>query len=55
MPEDLVLQSKAYRPEMDGFTPPGKQYLHVVGTDLVIATPRANFSCWKTTGVRPRG
>ena len=32
---DLVLQSKNYRPEMVGFDPPGGQYLHVVGTDLV--------------------
>ena len=32
---DLVLQSKAYTPEMEGFDPPGNQYLHVCGTDLV--------------------
>jgi uncharacterized circularly permuted ATP-grasp superfamily protein len=35
VPEELVLNSKCYRPEMIGFEPPGKQYLHVVGTDLV--------------------
>jgi uncharacterized circularly permuted ATP-grasp superfamily protein len=35
IPEELVLQSKGYRPQMIGFDPPGKQYLHVVGTDLV--------------------
>ena len=35
VPEQLVLESKAYRPEMVGFDPPGNQYLHVVGTDLV--------------------
>ncbi|MBV8555192.1 MAG: circularly permuted type 2 ATP-grasp protein, partial [Planctomycetaceae bacterium] len=35
VPEDLVLQSTSYRPEMVGFDPPGGQYLHVVGTDLV--------------------
>jgi uncharacterized circularly permuted ATP-grasp superfamily protein len=35
VPEDLVLKSKGYRPEMVGFDPPGGQYLHVVGTDLV--------------------
>jgi uncharacterized circularly permuted ATP-grasp superfamily protein len=35
VPEDLVLQSKCYRPEMAGFDPPGRQYIHVVGTDLV--------------------
>jgi uncharacterized circularly permuted ATP-grasp superfamily protein len=35
VPEDLVLQSKCYRPEMVGFEPPGGQYIHIVGTDLV--------------------
>src|SRR5262245_35341710 len=35
VPADLVLQSKCFRKEMLGFAPPGKQYLHVVGTDLV--------------------
>jgi uncharacterized circularly permuted ATP-grasp superfamily protein len=35
IPADLVLQSKCYRPEMVGFDPPGKQYVHIVGTDLV--------------------
>jgi uncharacterized circularly permuted ATP-grasp superfamily protein len=35
IPAELVLQSKCYRPEMIGFDPPGKQYVHVCGTDLV--------------------
>ena len=35
IPEELVLKSKCYRPEMIGFDPPGKQYIHVVGTDLI--------------------
>ncbi len=35
IPEELVLNSKCYRPEMIGFDPPGKQYVHIVGTDLV--------------------
>jgi uncharacterized circularly permuted ATP-grasp superfamily protein len=35
IPAELVLQSKGYRKEMEGFDPPGKQYIHVVGTDLV--------------------
>jgi uncharacterized circularly permuted ATP-grasp superfamily protein len=35
IPEDLVLQSASFRPEMVGFDPPGGQYLHVVGTDLI--------------------
>src|SRR5260370_3668182 len=35
--EALVLKSKGYRPEMAGFDPPGGQYVHIVGTDLVRA------------------
>lgn len=35
LPEELVLGSKGYRPQMNGFDPPGGQYIHVVGTDLV--------------------
>jgi uncharacterized circularly permuted ATP-grasp superfamily protein len=35
VPEDLVLNSKGYRKEMIGFNPPGGQYIHIVGTDLV--------------------
>jgi uncharacterized circularly permuted ATP-grasp superfamily protein len=35
VPEDLVLGSKGFRPKMIGFEPPGGQYIHVVGTDLV--------------------
>src|SRR5205823_7037631 len=37
IPEELVLKSKCYRPEMIGFDPPGKQYVHIVGTDLIRA------------------
>ena len=39
VPTELVLKSKGYRPEMVGFDPPGGQYLHVVGTDLVPPRP----------------
>ena len=35
VPTDLVLGSKCYRPEMIGFTPPGRQYMHICGTDLI--------------------
>jgi uncharacterized circularly permuted ATP-grasp superfamily protein len=35
VPQELVFGSKGYRPEMAGFDPPGGQYIHVVGTDLV--------------------
>jgi uncharacterized circularly permuted ATP-grasp superfamily protein len=38
VPEELVLNSKCYRPEMIGFDPPGEQYVHVVGTDLIRGT-----------------
>ena len=62
IPEELVLKSKGFRPEMIGFDPPGGQYVHVVGTDLVRdaagqflvledngRTPvRASATCWKT-------
>jgi uncharacterized circularly permuted ATP-grasp superfamily protein len=35
IPKDLVLGSKGYRKEMIGFDPPGRQYVHVCGTDLI--------------------
>ena len=35
VPAELVYNSKCFRREMVGFDPPGKQYIHVVGTDLV--------------------
>jgi uncharacterized circularly permuted ATP-grasp superfamily protein len=35
VPEELVLKSKCYRPEMIGFEPPGRQYIHIVGSDLI--------------------
>ena len=35
IPADLVLGSKGFRKEMVGFTPPGGQYIHVCGTDLI--------------------
>jgi len=35
IPEDLVLSSKTYRRELEGFTPPKKIWCHVTGTDLV--------------------
>jgi uncharacterized circularly permuted ATP-grasp superfamily protein len=42
IPEELVLGSKGYRTEMVGFTPPGGQYVHVCGTDL-IRDPSGKF------------
>jgi uncharacterized circularly permuted ATP-grasp superfamily protein len=35
VPEDLVLTSKTYRKECEGFTPPRGIWCHVTGTDLV--------------------
>jgi uncharacterized circularly permuted ATP-grasp superfamily protein len=35
VPEDLVLTSRTYRKECEGFTPPKKIWCHVTGTDLV--------------------
>ena len=35
VPAELVLGSKGFRKEMIGFKPPGGQYVHVCGTDLV--------------------
>lgn len=35
IPRELILDSTTFREEMTGFTPPGGQYIHVVGTDLV--------------------
>lgn len=54
IPADLVLKSKGFRPEMVGFSPPGKQYLHVVGTDLVRDT-KGEFLVLEDNGRSPSG
>jgi uncharacterized circularly permuted ATP-grasp superfamily protein len=54
VPEDLVVQSKAYRPEMVGFEPPARQYLHVVGTDLIKGTD-GQFRVLEDNGRTPSG
>jgi uncharacterized circularly permuted ATP-grasp superfamily protein len=54
IPEDLVLQASSFRPEMVGFDPPGKQYLHVVGTDL-IRDPAGQFRVLEDNGRTPSG
>jgi uncharacterized circularly permuted ATP-grasp superfamily protein len=54
VPEELVFNSKAYRPEMVGFDPPGGQYLHVVGTDLV-RDPTGTFLVLEDNGRTPSG
>jgi uncharacterized circularly permuted ATP-grasp superfamily protein len=35
IPEALILQNEAYRPEMRGITPPGGVYVHIAGIDVV--------------------
>lgn len=35
VPKDLILSSKTYRKEFEGFTPPKKIWCHVTGTDLI--------------------
>jgi uncharacterized circularly permuted ATP-grasp superfamily protein len=54
VPEELVLKSKGYRPEMVGFDPPGGQYLHVVGSDLV-RDHRGAFLVLEDNGRTPSG
>ena len=54
IPEEMVLKSKGYRPEMIGFDPPGRQYLHVVGTDLV-RDPAGRFLVLEDNGRTPSG
>jgi uncharacterized circularly permuted ATP-grasp superfamily protein len=54
VPAELVLNSKGYRREMIGFTPPGKQYIHVVGTDLVRDN-KGEFLVLEDNGRTPSG
>jgi uncharacterized circularly permuted ATP-grasp superfamily protein len=54
VPEALVLNSKCYRPEMIGFDPPGNQYVHVVGTDL-IRDVNGQFLVLEDNGRTPSG
>jgi uncharacterized circularly permuted ATP-grasp superfamily protein len=39
IPTPLVLENEAYRPEMQGFSPPGGIYSHISGIDLVRTGP----------------
>jgi len=39
MPADIVYRNSAYKPEMAGFTPPGRVYSHIVGVDIVRTGP----------------
>lgn len=39
VPGDLIYRNSAYKPEMIGFTPPGRVYSHIVGIDIVRTGP----------------
>lgn len=54
IPEEMVMTSRGYRPEMVDFEPPGGQYLHVVGTDLV-RDPSGEFLVLEDNGRCPSG
>ncbi len=54
VPEELVVKSKCYRPEMIGFDPPGKQYVHICGTDLV-RDAHGEFLVLEDNGRTPSG
>ncbi len=54
IPADLALQSKGFRREMIGFDPPGGQYIHVVGTDLV-RDEHGQFLVLEDNGRTPSG
>jgi uncharacterized circularly permuted ATP-grasp superfamily protein len=54
VPEELVLKSKCYRPEMIGFEPPGRQYLHIVGSDL-IRDQKGDYLVLEDNGRTPSG
>lgn len=39
VPSEIVYRNSAYKPEMVGFTPPGRVYSHIVGIDIVRTGP----------------
>ena len=54
LPSELVLSSKGFRPEMIGFEPPGRQYIHICGSDL-IRDPSGEFLVLEDNGRTPSG
>jgi uncharacterized circularly permuted ATP-grasp superfamily protein len=54
IPRELVLGSKGYRREMEGFTPPGGVYIHICGTDLIRDTA-GTFVVLEDNGRTPSG
>ncbi|WP_372993295.1 circularly permuted type 2 ATP-grasp protein [Sulfitobacter sp.] len=43
VPYELVAKNDAFLPQMMGFSPPGKVYTHIVGTDIVRTGPDEFF------------
>ncbi len=41
VPGDIIYRNSAYKPEMVGFTPPGRVYSHIVGIDIVRTGPKS--------------
>lgn len=41
VPAEIVYRNSAYKPEMVGFTPPGRVYSHIVGIDIVRTGPQS--------------
>jgi uncharacterized circularly permuted ATP-grasp superfamily protein len=54
IPAELVLGSKGYRKEMEGFRPPGGVYIHICGTDLIRDTA-GSFVVLEDNGRTPSG
>ncbi|MFN7276063.1 MAG: circularly permuted type 2 ATP-grasp protein, partial [bacterium] len=54
IPEALILQNEAYRPEMRGITPPGGIYVHIAGID-VVRTDTAQFHVLEDNCRTPSG
>jgi uncharacterized circularly permuted ATP-grasp superfamily protein len=54
IPEALILQNEAYRPEMRGITPPGGIYVHIAGID-VVRTGAAQFHVLEDNCRTPSG
>ena len=41
IPSELILSSKNFLPQMEGFNPPGGIYTHISGTDIIPAQRRS--------------
>jgi uncharacterized circularly permuted ATP-grasp superfamily protein len=54
IPEHVVYRNSAYKPEMAGFTPPGRVYAHIVGIDIV-RTGMSDFMVLEDNARTPSG